>query len=74
MFLKFKQLFKKKDYTSIITLAMESNTNLASANIYIRSVVVSPFSIEYTKEEIAKAKEIMSELDKIPNKTPDKIQ
>jgi hypothetical protein len=74
MFLRFKQLFRKKDYRELMVIARSGNVNLSLARLYLRSIVSSPFSIEYDEADIKKAKEMIEELEKVEYMNPDEIQ
>ena len=73
LFLKFKQLFRKKDYRGIMEIARSNQVNLSLAQFYLSSIIASTFSIEYGEEDIKKAREILAELDKITFEPPDEI-
>lgn len=65
MFLKFKQLFRGKNYRKIMEIAKSSQINLSLAKFYLKSITIPSFSIEYDDNDIIKAKEMLVELDKI---------
>lgn len=65
MFLKFKQLFRGKDYRKIMEIAKSNQINLSLAKFYLKSITIPSFSIEYDDSDINKANEMLVELDKV---------
>lgn len=73
LYLKFKQLFRKKDYRGIMEIARSNQINLSLAQFYLSSIVASTFSIEYDENDIKKAREILADLKTITFEPPDEI-
>lgn len=74
MFIKFKQLFTRKKYDEFMRMAKLNNVNLGISQLYLRSIVNTSFTIEYDDKDVAKAKELLSVLDKIEFYLPDEME
>lgn len=74
MFIKFKQLFTRKKYAEFIKVAKLNNVNLGISQLYLKSIIDTTFTIEYDDKDVAKAKELLSVLDKIEFYLPDEME
>lgn len=73
-FLLAKKLFKDRKYDAVISLAKMNNSELASVNLFLDSIISYTSDILYTEDEKKKAKELKSKIDKIEFEIPDEFK